>query len=288
MSAPLSPPITPSNVLVGPAAVYIAPKGTPLPADHLTLFDPTPWTGKTLNANGATSVTLQVTNSQGTQSTAALASFATTTAAQLQAALEALSNVGTGNVTVTGAVAGGPFVVTFKSTLGAVTLSVSASTGGTGPTVTGGLWVPPGATESGWTFGASKQTQTINVEEQSTPVGKFITSQSVTIAANLAEDSQATWQFALNAVKTLIAPGVGQPGVTVLTLSDTLQHYAVAMEALNEYGYPTMKYIPDAVSAETLSVAYRRAQAQRMLNVSFESVCATSEIVTRAVTAPGT
>jgi hypothetical protein len=58
MSAPTAPPFNTANVLVGQAALYIAPKGTALPADSSVLYDPTNWTGKTLTAVGATAVTL--------------------------------------------------------------------------------------------------------------------------------------------------------------------------------------------------------------------------------------
>src|SRR6266571_740785 len=55
------------------------------------------------------------------------------TAATLQTALQALSNVGSGNATVTGG-NGGPFTVTFAVSLGSVAMTVaSALTGGTSP-----------------------------------------------------------------------------------------------------------------------------------------------------------
>src|SRR4051812_14079165 len=53
---------------------------------------------------------------------------------------------------------------------------------------TGPTWSPCGATDQGWTFGADKSTQTINIEEQSTPVATTLTSQSVSIAGSLSED----------------------------------------------------------------------------------------------------
>lgn len=74
-------------------------------------------------------------NSAGV-STAAQAYSAGYTAAALQTALQALSNVGAGNATVTGS-NGGPFVITFAASLGPVTLTVvNVLTGGTNPTTT--------------------------------------------------------------------------------------------------------------------------------------------------------
>lgn len=81
----------------------------------------------TEGGSGLTSFTLTYSG----QTTASLAAAAT--AAQVQAALEALSNIGAGNVTVTGN-AGGPYTVTFKGTLaGTDVAQMSATpTGGTG------------------------------------------------------------------------------------------------------------------------------------------------------------
>jgi hypothetical protein len=91
-------------------------------------------TGKdvvTIDATGGT-FTLSVVDALGTiQTTSALAYNAA--AATVQAALVALSNVGTGNATVTGS-AGGPYTITFADALGGVTLTASGAslTGGSG------------------------------------------------------------------------------------------------------------------------------------------------------------
>jgi len=76
---------------------------------------------------GLTSFTLTFSG----QTTTSLAAAAT--AATVQAALEALSNVGAGNVTVTGA-AGGPYTVTFGGTLAGTDVAqmTATPTGGTG------------------------------------------------------------------------------------------------------------------------------------------------------------
>lgn len=293
MTAQTSPYYNLANVVTGDSVLYIAPANTPMAAETSDLFDPTNWIGKVLTANSATAVTLSVTNSQGTQVTASITGFATETAAALQAVLVALSNVGTDassglpNVIVTG-IAGGPFTVVFSPALGATTLAVTASTGGTGPTVSGGLWVPPGATQAGWTFSGSRQTNPITVEEQSTPAGMFIQSQTITIGGSMSEDTSTNWQFALNAVKTLIAAGAGQPAVTQLAVTDDLQHYAAVLESRNQLGYPSRIYIPDVVSTDTLTVQFRRSQQQHFIPLMLSAVCPTSKIVIRKVTAPAT
>jgi hypothetical protein len=78
------------------------------------------------------------------QTTSALAYNAA--ASVVQTALQALSNVGTGNATVTGS-AGGPYTIVFGSALGTVTVggSIASLTGGT-PTFAAGASIASGTT----------------------------------------------------------------------------------------------------------------------------------------------
>lgn len=283
MSAPTAPPYNTNNVLVGAAALYYAPKGTPLPADSSILFDPTLWTGKILTANGATAVTLTVTSPDGT----AVATSSLTlpgTAAAIQTALQALSNVGTGNATVTGA-AGGPYTIVFANQLGAMSVSITAQTGGP-PTLSGGLWTPGGGTEAGWTFGKNLTTNDINIEEQSAPVARLVASSAYQFSGTILEASREKWQLGLQSVRTTVAKGIGgsgQPAVDVQTMQDALTHYAVALESMNEFGFATRDYAPDCVQGESLSVAHRRAAGPKGLAVVFATVCPVGQIVSRAV-----
>lgn len=283
MTAPTSPFYDTSQIAVADSALYIAPAYTPLPSDAAVLWDPTLWTGKTLTAAGATAITLSVTNSLGTQSTASIASFATVTAATLQTTLAALTNVGAGKVTVTGP-NGGPFVIVFASSLGATTLAISASTGGT-PTVTGGLWLPPGATDAGWQYSATRQVQDITIEEQSTPVNRFITSTSAQISGNASQASSQNLQYAMNAVKSLIAQASQVTGMTILTMTDDLQHYAACLETKNPAGFARRYYIPDTVVSDGFTQNFRRNAQQQMVPLAFTAVCPPSSIVIRDVTA---
>lgn len=94
----------------------------------------------TEGGSGLTSFTLTFSG----QTTDAIAAGAT--AAQVQAALEALSNIGVGNVAVTGS-AGGPFTVTFGGALANTDVAqmTATPTGGTG-TVTVATTAAGGAT----------------------------------------------------------------------------------------------------------------------------------------------
>jgi hypothetical protein len=109
-----------------------------------------------LDINSGTSVTLQVTTTTpaSTQTTAAL-TISTMTATSLKTALEGLSNVGAGKVTVVGPFAG-KYGIVWASSLGAVTMTVSASAGTPAPTVT--LYQGTGGTSGGVTTYASNTT----------------------------------------------------------------------------------------------------------------------------------
>lgn len=275
-----------SNVKVGQACLYVAPINTPMPADSSVLFDPTNWTGKILTANSATSVTLTIATVFGTVSTAAMATFGSATAATVDTAIETAlatlpnytipTSASGGGVKVTG-VTGGPFTLLFDQALGAVVVT-AVGTGGT-PTLTGGLWTPAGASDQGWSFGGSKNVQTIRIEEQSTPVGRFIVDQDVSITGTFAEDVMLSWQIALNMSKAVTAVGTGITPKIRNTMTDALVHYAVALEMSNEIGFARRAYIPDTVSTNAVTIGFRRASDKRMIPVGFGSVCQTNQIV---------
>lgn len=118
------------------------PSGTPLSKITASgLYGPYSVTDEvqtlTEGGSGLTSYTLTFSG----QTTASIAAAAT--AAQVQAAIEALSNVGAGNVSVTGS-PGGPYTVTFQGALADTNVAqmTSTPTGGTGTltvaTATGG------------------------------------------------------------------------------------------------------------------------------------------------------
>lgn len=85
-----------------------------------------------LNPHGATAMTLGVTAGGSTQTTSSITTF---TAAAVQGAVGALSNVGSGQVFVSLNAGNGTFTLAFSQALGLVVLTVPASTGGTGPAV---------------------------------------------------------------------------------------------------------------------------------------------------------
>jgi len=147
-------------------------------------------------------------------------------------------------------------------------------------------WTPCGATDQGWQFGANKSTQTINIEEQSTPVAVTITSQSVQIGGALSEDITKTLTLALNALSTVHAPTVTDPGYDEVNLTDDPIKYAIGMVMQNAEGFGRIIYAPAWTQLSNATVNFRRASDKRIYPVQFETVCNTAAIRVLNFTAP--
>lgn len=272
------------NVLVGQAACMVAPQGTPLPdvatANLSDVFDPAPWVSYTLTVAATTTYTL----SYGGDETTALTTASAGTA--VAAALEALPSVGAGNVVVTGSTS--PYTVQFAEGIAQLGggLSVDASAGTA--SVAGGLWTPVGATDQGWKYGTNKSVQSIAIEEQSTPVGQAINTQSVTIDGSLSEDISRTLVLAYNALLTQNAATADTPGYEDIALTDIVQYYAVALLTNNFNGLPRWIYAPKWTQLTNTSTDFRRSAAKRMYPVQFATVCKPGQIIVRNFTSAPT
>lgn len=140
-------------------------------------------------------------------------------------------------------------------------------------------WTPCGATDQGWQFGSNKSTQTINIEEQSTPVAVTITSQSVQVVGALSEDITKTLTLALNATSAATAAVIGtSPGYDTITLTDDPIEYAIGMVMQNAEGFGRLVYAPRWTQLSNVQVNFRRASDKRNYPVGFETVCKTSAI----------
>lgn len=139
-------------------------------------------------------------------------------------------------------------------------------------------WTACGATDQGWQFGAEKNTQTINIEEQSTPVGTTITDQSISLSAALSEDISKTLALTLNATKATTAATTTAAGYDELTLQDTPLYYAVALVTTNAEGFGRIVYAPKWTSLENVEVGFRRASDKRNYGAGFATVCKTTDI----------
>lgn len=272
-----------NNVVVGQAAVLFAPENTALP-DFGTLnfndpFDPTPFVSWTLTVGASSTYTLTYGGDTTTSLTTA------STAANIAAALVALPSVGAGNVTVTGA--SSPYTIAFTEAV-AVSAPLTASASAGTATVSGGLWVPVGATDQGWTYGTNKSTQSINIEEQSTQVGTTISTQDVSIAGSLSEDISRTLALAYNGLLTTSAASVSEPGYDTIVLNDSVLYYSVAMIAQTWNAMPRIIYAPKWSQLANTSTVFRRAAKQRLYPVDFKTACKPSQIQVFNFTAPKT
>ena len=261
-----------NDVIVGQAAVLFAPNGTALPS-FLTInqtdpFDNTPWTAQTLTAPATSTFTLTDTRGNKTSSLSD-----TSTGAQIATALNALNDGATWTVTPTANP--GPFTIT-ASEPDVAPLTLQVTTGS--PTLTGGLWVPTGATDQGWKFATNKTTNDISIEEQSTPVGQTISAQKVLLEGSLSEDLTRTLALAYNATVTQTAAAAGNPGYDTVTLTDTVLYYAVALITNHYNGRPRIIYAPKWTQLANTDTTFRRAAAKRMYPVSFATVCKPSQI----------
>jgi hypothetical protein len=279
-----------NNVIVGQAATWFAPKNTALPAfarvapsiigwNQADPFD-AGYFGATLWASGSATSTTFTYTLDGRAFAGASLTVAGTTAALIQANLiaalaplgAAIANANTISVQGTSP----NWNIVFRGPLAGGVLT-KADVGGAS-TVTNPLWVPCGATDQGWQFGAAKSTQSINIEEQSTPVAMTVTSQQVTLAASLSEDITRTLNLALNAQSAFTAPATGVAGNDVVTLTDTVLTYAVAMVTTNPEGFGRIIYAPQWTQLNNVSANLRRASDKRMYGVQFATVCATQLI----------
>lgn len=136
-------------------------------------------------------------------------------------------------------------------------------------------WTPCGATDQGWQFGADKSTQEIRIEEQSTPVARTITDQSITLSAALSEDVTQTLELAYNAVSTHTT---GPPAYDDIQLSDVPIEYAVGLVTVSASGKGRIIYAPSWVQLSNPSVSFRRASDKRSYEAQFSTTCEIAKI----------
>lgn len=150
-------------------------------------------------------------------------------------------------------------------------------------------WVPSGATQEGWTLASEPEVERRYIEEQPTPAVVGVTTRSVVLSANLAQDELITLKLALGSgTITTTAPGTGQVGKDEYTFSADLNELACGFEGRNSLGFWRRMYVPRVVSVGSLEVAHRRAANYRMYNVSIESVSAMENISITDMTAVAT
>lgn len=278
------------NVVVGQAAVAVAPAFTPLPAlSTLNLadpFSPAPWAYALVSASAAISAgsyTLTYAFLDVNYTTAANAynDPAATVAGRIATALSPLG-ITPSQIFVTGGPPDAtttPMLITLDEAYqgGTWSLTPTGITGGT-LSVTQPVWEFVGATDQGWTWASAKTLQDITIEEQSTLVDRLMQSQQMTITGALSEDVSNTLKIVHNMTYAIFAPTGTTPGYEQLNLSDNITNYAVALIMANNFTYPRVLYIPQTTCLDNVSTPMRRAAAKRMYSAQFTSICQTNLI----------
>lgn len=147
-------------------------------------------------------------------------------------------------------------------------------------------WLATGFTVQGGQIDVDRKTDSIMVEEQSTPVAILTDSQNITVTLEFSEDTVANMQLAYGGGTVVTtAPATGIAGSSALSLSDTLSQLAVLLLATNSYGLGRSIYIPNVIATGKVSTKYRRAKAARTYPATFTAICPPSAIVVTDITA---
>jgi hypothetical protein len=252
---------TPGNVLTGAATLWVGPALTPLVGNALPID--TSWASVTITATGPVA--------GGALPTAPL-----------------LFPIPSGTLLSFGA--GKSATTTALAPIGAVTVPASATAGTivSGDTATYSTgWTAAGATMKGVDLKRTTQTQSTNIDEQVTEVGRYFTSGTFGFSTVLAEDTVETMKLAYGSgAITITAPTSTTPGVKDLALSDSLDQLAFALEGKNAQGFWRRIYVPVGVSTGSPTTTYQRAATNRQYAVDLNAICKTSDIVIRDMTLP--
>lgn len=281
-----------NKVKVGSAAGFIMDVTTPDPPDSLTVFDPAVWQSSTVTLKTTTPPTggtFLITLDDGPflvpTDTAAIAFGAAASA--VKAAVDLILPEDYESI-VSGA-AGGPYKVAFEGSRGGdivVDIDGALLTGGSGTsTATGTPYIAAGGTEQGWQVAWNPQTADIRIDEQPTPVDQQLDTATLQFVANLAQDTFTSWAFALNADKTVIAPASGVFGKNRLTPSTVLKRYKVVLETQSDLDLPRRFKVPLMTCAGNVGALFKRSGTQRLIPVTFTSICQFNQITIDEITA---
>jgi hypothetical protein len=120
----------------------------------------------------------------------------------------------------------------------------------------------------------------IQIEEQPTPVAVLTDKATLVVTFDFNEETLANINLSYGGSGTIAvtAPGAGQPGKSVLSLSTVATQLACAVIGKNSLGFARVLSIPAISSTGTVKTDYRRSAAQRMYPATFSSTCPFSSI----------
>lgn len=147
-------------------------------------------------------------------------------------------------------------------------------------------WTVAGATNEGFKVNFEKSTTQIMIEEQSTPVQETIESANVGIEAELAEATIENMKLAWNgSAITTVAAASGVPGTKKMTLTDTVQYWAVALETKNLNGFARRILVPKMTAVGSGETVFRRAAEKQMHPMRWSMMCKPTDVQVVDITA---
>lgn len=148
-----------------------------------------------------------------------------------------------------------------------------------------GDWTPPGATTEGLTFGFSRDSNDIVIEEQPNPVDTRTNGLEFTMDVTLSEDTIETMRVAYGGgIITTVAATASEHGYQDLRIADEMEDFAFGFEGENQFQLPRRVVVPVVKSVGDIQTAYRRADSQRSYEVSFKSLVALKDVHIRNIT----
>lgn len=146
-------------------------------------------------------------------------------------------------------------------------------------------WSGLGATTEGLTFGFTRDTNDITIEEQPNPVDTRTNTLEFTMGVSLSEDTIETMRIAYGGgIVTTEAGTASEYGYQDLTISDEMEDFGFGFEGENQHGLPRRVVVPVVKSVGEIETTYRRADSQRSYEVSFRSLVPLSEVTIRNIT----
>lgn len=151
-------------------------------------------------------------------------------------------------------------------------------------------WNYVGASDQGVTITFNPSVTQIQIEEQMMPTASPVSTAQFTVDVSLAEDTLANMQLAYGGGGsiTATAAATGQPGKSVLKLSDTFPVLQAGLIGTNAQGFPRVLYVPRVMSAGQVATSFRRAADKRMYPVTLNALCDLPDIVVTDITAAAT
>ena len=141
--------------------------------------------------------------------------------------------------------------------------------GGTAPALSlSSPYTDIGYTEDGVTLTYNTDTADIEVEEETVPIDRVITKESIEITCNMAESSLANMGFAM--AGSLVSGSILKVG------AGTLKTMNLMLEGLNPAGYKRQMFFPKCTATGSVGMPYKKGE-KTVIPVTFQALKPASE-----------